>query len=122
MVPKTMENALAAVAGSTPSHHFRFPAAKTFRCLDSLSTALTMFDVVLSSSKRVDPPYFLLFFPSFFFFFIYIMPREVKVEGQKIIKCGVSSELKKRETRFNFLVVPSFSSYRSGFLGYAFLH
>lgn len=73
-----MENALVAVAGATPSrHHFRFPVAKAFRCLDSLSTALTMFDVVLSSSMRVDPSYFLFFLPFSFLFFL--IPREYKV-------------------------------------------
>lgn len=63
---------MAAVAESTPCRrHLRLPAA-TSRCLDSLSTALTKSDAVLSSSKRVDSSYF---FPLSFLSFFFLMSK-----------------------------------------------
>lgn len=51
--PKTIGNAMAVAEATPCQRHLRLPAAKTSRCLDSLSKAPTMSDVVPSSSKML---------------------------------------------------------------------
>lgn len=51
MAPETMGNVMAVAEATPCRRHLRLPAAKTFHYPDSLSMALTMSDVVPSSSK-----------------------------------------------------------------------